>query len=62
MLMPDINILVYAHREEEKCHEVYFKWLKTLIDGPEPFALSVLVAVDFVRIVTARAGGDFQGI
>jgi toxin-antitoxin system PIN domain toxin len=54
MLMPDVNILVYAHREEEKCHEAYAKWLKTLIDGAEPFALSVLVAVGFVRIVTNR--------
>jgi hypothetical protein len=54
MLMPDVNILIYAHREEEKCHEAYAKWLKTLIDGAEPFALSVLVAVGFVRIVTNR--------
>jgi toxin-antitoxin system PIN domain toxin len=54
MLMPDVNILVYAHREEEECHEAYGKWLKTLIDGAEPFALSVLVAVGFVRIVTNR--------
>jgi uncharacterized protein len=54
MLMPDVNILIYAHREEEKCHEPYAKWLKTLIDGVEPFALSVLVAVGFVRIVTNR--------
>jgi toxin-antitoxin system PIN domain toxin len=54
MLMPDVNILIYAHREEEKCHEAYAKWLKTLIDGVEPFALSVLVAVGFVRIVTNR--------
>ena len=45
MLMPDVNILIYAHREEEKCHEAYAKWLKTLIDGAEPFALSVLVGV-----------------
>jgi len=54
MLMPDINILIYAHREDEKCHEAYAKWLKALVDGAEPFALSVLVAVGFVRIVTNR--------
>jgi predicted nucleic acid-binding protein len=35
MLMPDVNILMYAHREEEKCHESYAKWLKALIDGAE---------------------------
>jgi len=54
MLMPDVNILIYAHREDERCHEAYAKWLKTLVDGAEPFALSVLVAVGFVRIVTNR--------
>jgi toxin-antitoxin system PIN domain toxin len=32
----------------------YARWLSDLIDGPEPFALSVLVAVGFVRIVTNR--------
>ena len=52
MLMPDVNILIYAHREDEKCHASYAKWLKALVDGAEPFALSVLVAVGFVRIVT----------
>jgi predicted nucleic acid-binding protein len=54
MLMPDVDILIYAHRENEKCHEAYAKWLKNLVDGAEPFALSVLVAVGFVRIVTNR--------
>jgi toxin-antitoxin system PIN domain toxin len=52
MLMPDVNILVYAHREDEARHGAYASWLETLIDGPEPFALSVLVAVGFIRIVT----------
>jgi toxin-antitoxin system PIN domain toxin len=54
MLMPDVNILIYAHREDEKCHEPYAKWLQALVEGAEPFALSALVAVGFVRIVTNR--------
>jgi uncharacterized protein len=52
MLMPDVNVLVYAHRQDEALHESYADWLKGVVDGPEPFALSVLVAVGFVRIVT----------
>ncbi len=52
MLMPDVNVLIYAHREDEAWHEHYAAWLKQVVDGPEPFALSVLVAVGFVRIVT----------
>ena len=52
MLMADVNVLVYAHRQDETLHEPYAAWLKEVVDGPEPFALSVLVAVGFVRIVT----------
>jgi len=52
MLMPDVNILIYAHRQDEEWHDRYAEWLEDVVDGPEPFALSVLVAVGFVRIVT----------
>jgi toxin-antitoxin system PIN domain toxin len=52
MLMPDVNVLVYAHRRDEAWHEPCADWLKGVVDGPEPFALSVLVAVGFLRIVT----------
>ena len=52
MLMPDVNVLVYAHREDERWHAPYARWLERLIDSPEPFSLSVLVAVGFLRIVT----------
>lgn len=50
--MPDVNVLVYAHRADEPVHRSYRRWLEDLVNGPEPFALSVLVAVGFVRIVT----------
>jgi len=52
MLMPDVNILVYAHRREDPDHEFYRSWLERLANGHEPFALSLLVAVAFVRVVT----------
>src|SRR5262245_5986611 len=53
MLMPDVNVLVYAHRADERVHATYRRWLTDLVDGREPFALSVLVAIAFVRIVTS---------
>ncbi len=52
MLMPDVNVLVYAHRADEKAHAAYRRWLEDRLNGPQPFALSVLVAVGFLRIVT----------
>ncbi len=50
--MPDVNILIYAHRAEERHHFFYRSWLEEAMNGPRPVALSVLVAVGFVRIVT----------
>lgn len=52
MLSPDVNILVYAHREETPQHKKYSDWLVKTIDSDEPFALSELVVSGFLRIVT----------
>lgn len=52
MLLPDVNVLVYAHRMESPEHERYAAWLRALVNGSEPFALSELGASGFVRIVT----------
>lgn len=52
MLLPDVNVLIYAHRRESPEHERYAEWLAQLAQGPEPFALSELGASGFVRIVT----------
>jgi uncharacterized protein len=52
--MPDVNVLVYAHRVDEAVHPAYRRWVDELVNGPDPFALSVLSAVGFVRIVTNR--------
>ena len=50
--MPDVNILVYAHRKDESAHEFYRDWLENLVNSAAPFGLSALVGVAFVRIVT----------
>lgn len=53
MLLPDVNVLIYAHIEESTPdHAEYARWLTRLATGPEPFALSVLVLASFIRIVT----------
>jgi toxin-antitoxin system PIN domain toxin len=52
MLMPDVNVLVYAHREESPGHERYASWLTEVATRSEPFAISELAAHGFVRIVT----------
>jgi hypothetical protein len=52
MLLPDVNVLIYAHRLESPEHDRYAEWLARLAVGPEPFGLSELGASGFVRIVT----------
>jgi toxin-antitoxin system PIN domain toxin len=53
MHLPDVNVLIYAHREDSTPdHLRYAKWLKELATGREPFALSVLALAGLVRIVT----------
>ena len=53
MLLPDVNVLVYAHRTDS-CdeHPRYAGWLTELATGREPFALSSLALAAVVRIVT----------
>jgi len=52
MLLPDVNILVYAHREDSPHHVQSLQWLETLINSDEAFAMSELVLSGFLRIVT----------
>ena len=52
MLLCDVNILVYAHREDAVNHKAYHEWLEQLINSDEKFAVSELVLSGFLRIVT----------
>jgi len=53
MLMPDVNVLIYAHRADAHPeHDAFARWLIDLATGSEPFALSGLVLSGVVRIVT----------
>jgi uncharacterized protein len=52
MRLVDVNILVYAHRQDAVRHRDYADWLRGLLDGPEPYGISDLVLSGFLRIVT----------
>lgn len=54
MLMPDVNVLVNAHRRDALEHERYAAWLEQKARGPAPFAVSELTVHGFLRIVTNR--------
>lgn len=52
MILPDVNVLVYAFREDSPDHEGYARWLQERLDGSEPVALADFVLSGFLRIVT----------
>jgi toxin-antitoxin system PIN domain toxin len=48
----DVNVLVYAHREDAPEHSHFRSWLEHWIDSDSAFGMSDLVLSGFVRIVT----------
>src|SRR5690349_8809602 len=52
MQMPDVNILVYAHRKDAPGHLQYRRWLEALMRSESSFAISELALSGFLRIVT----------
>ncbi len=52
MILVDVNVLIYAHREESAEHERHAEWLSNAISGPHSFGIAELVLASFVRIVT----------
>jgi len=52
MVLLDVNVLVYAHREDAPRHLEYREWLERMMAGPQPYGLSDLVLSSTLRIVT----------
>jgi toxin-antitoxin system PIN domain toxin len=52
VVLPDVNVLVYAHREETAHHRVCREWVENVLNGHEAYAISDLVLSGFVRVVT----------
>jgi toxin-antitoxin system PIN domain toxin len=53
MLMPDVNVLIHAHRREAVDHDRYRQWLENLMRGEATYAMSDLVLSGFLRLVTS---------
>jgi toxin-antitoxin system PIN domain toxin len=55
MLLPDVNVLIYAYREEAAEHQRFKAWLEDVINGEEAYGIADLVCSGFLRIVTHPA-------
>lgn len=52
MIIPDVNVLVYAYRLEADHHAAYASWLNDVVAGDEDLGLVESVLTGLVRIVT----------
>ena len=52
MILPDVNLLVLAHRADQDEHEPARAWLEEEVNSERPFALADLAVSGFLRIVT----------
>jgi uncharacterized protein len=52
VVLADVNVLVYAHREDAPHHAACRAWLEGVVNGDESFGLSELVLSGFMRVVT----------
>ncbi|MEO8428106.1 MAG: TA system VapC family ribonuclease toxin [Verrucomicrobiota bacterium] len=56
MIIPDINLLLYAHDSSSPSHARAASWWRSCLSGTEPVGLLHVVTFGFVRIATnARA-------
>ena len=56
MILPDVNVLVYAFRANDPLHGVARAWLNDVMVGDARFALSKLTLSAVVRITTDSRG------
>lgn len=54
MLLPDVNVLVYAHREDSPFHADGKGWLESALNGAESVGLFDPTLASLLRIVTNR--------
>jgi toxin-antitoxin system PIN domain toxin len=52
MVLLDVNVLVYAHREDAIDHARYADWLAALIDSGDAYGASDLVLSGVLRVIT----------
>ena len=52
MILADVNVLLYAFRDDAEQHGVYRPWLQGVVNGDEPYAMSPQVLSSVIRIAT----------
>ncbi len=50
MILPDVNVLIYAFRADSRDHPRYKAWLEEVINGPSAYGMATQVLASVVRI------------
>lgn len=52
MIIPDINLLIYAYNQDAPHHESAKKWWQDIMNTHKPVAIPWVVILGFVRLIT----------
>ena len=52
MVLPDVNVLLYAVRPDYPRHDRCRGWLEATVNSPEPFGMSLQALASVIRILT----------
>ncbi|MEX2236914.1 MAG: type II toxin-antitoxin system VapC family toxin [Dehalococcoidia bacterium] len=52
MILIDVNVLVYAFRDDSRRHNEYRHWLESIVASDSAFGVSDVVFSSFIRVVT----------
>jgi hypothetical protein len=55
LILPDVNILIFAFRQDTPEHKAYWEWLQAVVNGQSAYGMSPQVLGSFVRVVTHPA-------
>lgn len=55
MILPDVNVLVYAFRKDATDHSCYRDWLHSVVNGESAYGVSPQVLSSFIRVCTHPA-------
>ncbi|HKE84205.1 MAG TPA: type II toxin-antitoxin system VapC family toxin [Vicinamibacterales bacterium] len=54
MILPDVNVLIYAFRRDSARHDEYHRWLEDMINGDAAYGIAPQVLSSLIRISSHR--------
>ncbi len=52
MIIPDINLLIYAYNDRDPHHQAAKAWWESCLNGSAPVGIPWIVSAGFIRIIT----------